>query len=140
MIFHFFCSIHIYPDLTRCCAGLCDLVASSRSDEVWIKLDVIPYPISSRLCRSALHNKGSFQLVSCKQQTNLLSSYSPFKKLNLLGYLYFIFQIYCFKADIFLDLNIHMGVACIDLVPFKEKIQVLSLSKLDLIVKVFHFL
>ena len=105
MIFPF-CFIHIYPDLTRCCAGLCDLVAGSRSDEVWIKIDVIPYPISLILCPLVLHKRAFFQLVSFKQRTNLLSFSSPFKKLNLLGYLDFIFQIYCFKDDIFLDMNI----------------------------------
>ena len=74
-----FCFIHINPDLTKCCAGLCDLVAGSQSDEVWIKIDAIPYPISSRLCSSVLHKRAPFRLVFFKQRTNLLSSTSLFK-------------------------------------------------------------
>ena len=106
MIFHFFVS-YIYIQISRGVVQAC-VIQLQVLDwmKVWTKMDYIPYPIISRLYPPVLHKRASFHPISFKQQTNLISSYSPFKKLNLLGQLDFIFQIYYSKADIFLDLNI----------------------------------
>ena len=44
MIFHFCCFIHLYPDLTRCCAGLFVQLQVPDWMKVWINIDAIPYP------------------------------------------------------------------------------------------------
>ena len=103
-------SLYIYIQISRGVVHACVIQLQVPNwMKVWIKIDAIPYPKSSRLCPSALHKRASFQLAPFKQRADLLSSSSHFLKnsifrlpvspyydqiqfqeLNIYSYIYFI--------------------------------------------------